>query len=519
MNKFNFYSLLLFLSIGLLSSCTETKKYESLVPVTDNDIILSVNLEQLLTKSDIKNQISEEEYKGFLFNIIKNSNNQKTADLVTSIIKDPSNSGIDISKNIYSLFSINEKTYKDGPEYFKMTFAVKDINKVEKLINSTEATKLEDIQGFKHFNNGIIDILLNENICIIFFSDNDKQYLPTLANPEVTLADTKYFKTFEKKNDFCLSMNLLMLNEISQSPMNSLFKNFTNSFYKDFEEPVYQTATINFEKGRIHINQEIISSNEHDLKIITENSKIYNKISHSYSHLVNEDPLFFFNMGINGEALYSYINKYFLQETTISNENKDLLKKIIPSINGDVTAVISNIDLNLFKMSAEFSVFVPTNDITIYNDIINDIKEQSTADHIIEETESYTLFQVSNISFYLGKASNFLYLTTNEAIAKDPTINITPSIKESRYYDNSNNSLAYTVFDLQKLIAMPLIQMGIASSPITQKAPIKNFLENINYLDAKSSDGLHGEAQLTFKNKEDNSLKVITLVLLELSRM
>jgi len=122
-------------------------------------------------------------------------------------------------------------------------------------------------------------------------------------------------------------------------------------------------------------------------------------------------------------------------------------------------------------------------------------------------------------TMYLGTENDRLFLTSNAELAKNPSKDVAPNIKESRYYTRSKDGYSYLSLDIQAILAIPIVQMGMSNLRGLQNADVKNFIMDLDYLDAKNNTPLASSTSLVFKSQEENSLKLLTKLLVQLTKM
>jgi len=61
--------------------------------------------------------------------------------------------------------------------------------------------------------------------------------------------------------------------------------------------------------------------------------------------------------------------------------------------------------------------------------------------------------------------------------------------------------------------------MGMSNLRGLQNADVKNFIMDLDYLDAKNNTPLASSTSLVFKSQEENSLKLLTKLLVQLTKM
>lgn len=525
--SFYFHSLVLLLCIGVLTSCSETKEYESLISINENNMVVSINLEQLLTKSDIKNQITPEDQTEFINNITYGLE-EDSKQLLKSVIDNPGNSGLNIKNRLY--LAISYEGHEIESSQVSLFASVEDQSKLENLFKTlekeTEDVTQSEIDGFKSlaFNENEFHILYNKQIMIATTIKPESDEFKKLTQPEKTLNSYNYYKGIKSTDDLALAFSIKNLSQLNkQLTVNPASLAFTDSFYDKLDSRVFQVLSLNFEKGKIDLNQSIFAEEGADMTIFKEGEEILKKASGEFANHVGKDPLFFMNLGIDGTKLMTFVDKYFMTDEETRESIKDdfaQVKEYMNLVNGDITLALNSIDFNFISPSADFSVFCSTKGNTLYTKIVEWIKEKpSSSTAIVEETENLLTLSERGFTMYLGTENDRLFLTSNAELAKNPSKDVAPNIKESRYYTRSKDGYSYLSLDIQAILAIPIVQMGMSNLRGLQNADVKNFIMDLDYLDAKNNTPLASSTSLVFKSQEENSLKLLTKLLVQLTKM
>ena len=520
MRKYLFRNMLLLFSISLFVSCSGSKSkttYEALIPVNQADIITAINFDKLLTKSDLHNLATPEEWQQVKLLLSQSIDQQESVDFIFNLLQNPNKSPLDLSQTTYIVARLKE----EGIKHVLFASAVKEESQIVKLLEGLEdSTSSNEFENYKHYEINGVHILVAKQICFVY-SGGDKDDLKLLINSQSTLSEQR-FLTHLKESDIGFAFDLKTWssnyqNLLAQSTPASTLS--LDSFYSQFEGPIFQIAEINFEQGKVIMNQKIEVESEQDQATLTHLKEIFSPIQNTYSKWITKDPLLYASFGLNGEKTYPVIAPLLEKSNLITNPDVlNFIQLLAKSTQGDFAVSLSDLEIGFFKQAAKVNLFIPIKEDSIYQKLIALLKSDENFSSLIKN-ESAEMIQLTALGqdVYIGKATDYIYLSTDKRFTQDPVEVVNNPLSETRYFSNSQNAVSYISLDLAQLIQNPMVQTLVVSS--IEQEPIKQLLQSLDYLDFRSNSDFTSQGQLVLKGTKDNALKVLTLALLELSRM
>lgn len=510
----NFQVWALMLTVLFLGACSSQKSaYESLVPASNNDLVLAINVDRLLSKSDILEKIKsfpqlEEELASSSFN-----------EMVKLFRQDPKNLGLNLSSNIYFIVTNNA-------EDVTIAASMADVSKFEKFIETNKElaeVEVSEEAGFKvAVLSGGYKLLYNKEIFIFTTVDD---YLDYVTKSEKHISDFKYAQTLQTPNDIALitspnaMVNLIKSSLFADRSLVEAMDNIANSEFYANSEGLYTAMTLNFEKGELVFDQKNYTETEKAAEYMAKMEKMTNKPSDKYAKAIAKDPYFYMLANFDGklivDELFSVMKAYLPSENPEAAEVLDVIKNIIGYIKGDILFALSELNISFMGVTADMSLLIESDAKALYGDLRNLIitKTPGIESYITVNTDEQLVISQSGFTMYLGHNGNTFYFTTNEEIAKNPARTVAEDLTSSRYFDKSMPN-ASVVLDFKKLMKNPMIQMGLSS--LGSDADLKNFIGSLDYVSSVGKTG-SSKTVLVLDNKEVNSLATITQLIISLT--
>ena len=523
MNKRLLNNALLLVVMALLITSCKSKSganYNSYISA-NNELYLSIDSEQLVTKSNFKNQLSSAEQtiiNGMLLATIR----QELFDIVEPIINNPYESGIDFSKKTHiTVPSLVEA--QNNQINLSIYSAVKNRKKLDNLItafinldNSIERTSVKDFTVVAIDKYSPVYLLYNEVACIIttVTEDNLKDFL----SPAKPISEVKELaEAINDNSDLSMVYNIKSLLETNNFRNNPIIGALKNTAYGELLDDSFQQLTINFNKGDISFNQNILNNN----KEVFNKFDVTTKVKHNHTPFIKKDPIIYSSMGIDGVKLYNLLEEIFSalpEQAQIDKEFTDIASKVLSSIYGDMTFIFSGLEINFFTPKIDASLLIDTKDKTLFSTIEELLTTKNLGLRLNKENDNLLLIGDQSFSMYIGYTDEFTYFTTDKAYAKNPTAKVDENISLSRYYEQSRSKNNYFVLDLDKLLKIPFIQMGMSSVAELKQESIKNLINELDYIEGYTKKDKNNESKIILKEKNTNSLELITNTLMEFAR-
>lgn len=514
----SFKTLCLLLCVGIFASCSSKKSiYETLIPVNEKSLVASIKLNQVLTKSDIKTLLPEDTRAQLLYGAIQEEGLQN---FVTDLINDAAKTGLNCDNNTYVVLSQTQPNEFDLGVYL----SVDDLSKLDKYIasNSMYEVQSQKVGNYSHAVANVsgltLNVLYNKDIFMLIAGDD----LKSKTESSKTLTAYKWSDSFNNSDDFTLVAQSNFIQNISQfftslipgSPTNNL------SGMPNLPDGLYQTFSLNFEKGQVVNDQKMIAESAEAQKFIDAGAAVFGKSSDKFISNIAVDPFMYLNMSVHGDKMLSYLDMILpgtLSAEKLGEENYDKLKEGLDGVNGEFAFAVSDININFLKPSVDFSIFCEAKP-SLYPFLVKLIKESNYGMSAIQfETENILTLSEPAFTVYLVNAGDHIIITTDQALSENPSMKMESDFSKSRYYTKQAEQF-YFVLDIQKILNIPMVQMALSSLSTDKYPGVADFISTLDYCES-SGTATATQSKVVLKNKEDNSLKLITALLKSLAHL
>ena len=518
----SFNTLALAIFAILLASCKSSTYADYTTYISaDNDVYISVNSQELINKANFRKQLSSSEV-AMMNAMVLGVVGQNAYDTIEPIMENPAECGIDLTKTIH--FTIPQIEDFNNNTEFAIYATIKDINKFDSLIktinefgkDNVKNTELKEFKLTTLSEQNSLFILYNKTTLII---TNTKNQLSTFIQPENSVAEEKDLaKALNSNYDIGLIYDKKSLERLSSPMIGDLLK---SNLFSHYSGRLFEQATISFNNGSIDMVQKVVSTDKEVLEAL-DKINFTKKPKGSHSQFIKKDPLIYALIALNGKDVYDYINSSafpLLEKFKLDDETMQIAQEISSSIDGDISLTISDIVLNFFTPKPELTLYIDTKDKELFNQINKLINDNIRAPNFYKkENENLAYFGSSKFSLYLGCTDDFIFLTTQKEVALAPEAKPEENLTKSRFYSNSKGKESVMVLDIDKIIKLPFVQLGINSIPQYKIPSVKEFIDNIDYAEFYSTRNEESTASLRFKQSKVNSLELITKLVIDLAK-
>lgn len=502
--RFSQLSVLVVL-IAFLTACSQKAEYTNVIP-SDASAVVSINFKSLGDKAGLGDK-ENEPMKQKMMDALKNEMNAATFQQLETIMKNPSESGIDIAVPAY-IFYANS---------FPHTTMVAKVTSADKLRTSMEAMEKEQISSPVTTSNGCNFATIN-NVCLLAFNettvmvtdmtnasteDLQKAISELMSQPaEKSISSQTGFQNMQKQKgdiDFLVTIG-------------NLPKTFTQQITAglpseiDLKE-IMVLGRLNFEKGKVSLRAESYTENAEIKELLKKQGQISKELSTNFLKYFPESTLTFLNFGINGEAFYNLLleNEEFRNNMSIAKA--DEVKKLFASLNGDISAGLINVTMN---SAPTFAAYAEMENGTTLKALYDNKKQLGLrrGDDIIQLSENEYVYKSKDMNVFFGYRDKQMYATNDELLYKNIGKAIDKSIKDAPYASNMKGMTAFFVINIEAILELPVIKMMIGFGGNEYKT-YYNIGSQFSYLEVTGDKDSAAEINLILKNKDINALKQI----------
>lgn len=507
--------LLFSIAVGLFCSCDSSSNYLSVIP-KDSVAAIKINIGQILDKSEVLEMKAVKDLAELGANQADASIESQR--LLKAILKDPNASGLDVNQPMVAVFEgLNMKGL--------LTFAVSD---KDALINTLETLKKEFenigvLFDFEENEKGYTSINVFDPYGSIYgniaaFDKSKLVFAIAEKNPDVVpymeleyedqaLSDSRFQAFVNAQKDLSIYYDLSILSEIMPL-LQAQMPELNMGGYLEMMEGVTGLVSLDFQQGKAVLDYQMINPSDELIAYYKQFVKKPNKELLAY---VPQNSYFVANMGIKN------LSKGFdyLPEATTMFDEIGLKAEWLNDINGDFTFAISQSKqteepLLIFAAQCKDGNFIRFCE----NLLQQEVGLEEVADQV------YALDGMSKqTNYFVGYKDGTMFLMPGniyeQCVDGNKLVNLSKNFtKTSMSSILEENGM---VIDLE-LIATD-VKKAIKDSYIGQEERmILACLNSFESLTASyENNSFEGEVVLNFKDKENNSLKAIIQLIMNIA--
>lgn len=487
-----------------LAACSKTSEYTNVIPA-DVSAIASINLKSLASKGGLDNK-ENEAAKQKLLEAMKSGMNAATFQQLEKVMKNPSESGIDVESPFYVFTSTS----------FPYPTVVAKVSNEGNLKASLEVMAKEQVcqpvaeadgYSFTTMNNSLL--AFNSATAIIVTlqgtsqTEEAKKAITTLMKQTVDNSINKS-GAFQKMDKLKNDINFFASMAAIPAPYNQQITFGLPSTIQPSDITI--VGGLNFEKGKIALKTEYYTENDAVKALLKKQQDSFGKANNTFVKYFPASTLFFFNAGVKGEGLYTLLNENEEFRNTVSIAKAAEVKELFSSFNGDISAGLINVNMSN----------APT--FVAYAEVKNDKAIQAiyknkqalgmkNGEDIVELGKGEYVFKTRNMNIFFGVKNNQMYATNDELIYKGIGKDADKSIKDAPYASDMKGKNVFMAFNAEAAMELPMVKMLVGFGGEEVKTYF-SLASKISYLSA-SSEGETSEIDLCLKDKDTNALKQI----------
>ncbi|WP_303013107.1 DUF4836 family protein [uncultured Bacteroides sp.] len=487
-----------------LAACSQTTEYTSVIPA-DASVVASINLQSLADKAGLGDK-ENEAAKQKVLEALKSGMNAAAFQQLEKIIKNPSESGIDITSPLYAFNSSS----------FPYASVIAKISNEDDLRTSLDIMAKEQIcqpvneaDGYNFTTmNGSLLAFNSTTVLIITVNgtsqtEKAKEAITKLMQQTAdnSIVKSGAFQKMNKSNDdinFFASMTAIPSDYQRQISIG------LPSEVKP--EDITIIGGLNFEKGKIVLKAENYTENETVKALLKKQQDSFCKTKNTFIKDFPSSTLLFLNLGIKGENFYQLLSENQEFRNTVSIAEADEVKELFSSFNGDISVGLINVTLGN----------TPT--FLLYADIKNDDALQTLyknkqllglkkGEDILELGKNEYLYKTRKMNVFFGVKNKQMYATNDELLHKNIGNAVDKSIEDTPYASEMKDKSTFIAVNAEAILDLPIIKMlsGFGGKEVKTYLDLAN---RISYLSI-SSEGAVSETTLCLKDKNVNALKQI----------
>ena len=492
--------------IVFMAACSKKAEYIHVIPA-DASAVASVNLNTLADKAGL-NDKENEGMKQKMMEALKSGMNAAAFQQLEKIMKDPSQSGIDIKAPV---FVFTSKTFITPAMVAKVS-NIDDLRASLDLMAKEgicQPIAEEDGYSFTTLQKNSL-LVFNENAAVLTEAygtsqmDVAKQTISTLLKQteENSIMKNSGFKKKKKKKgdiNFFASMDAVPKIYSQQISMGL-------SSQLDLSE-VMAVGNLNFEKGKIALQIETYSDNAETDALLKKQAQAVKKLNTTFLQNFPESTLAFLNIGVNGAAFYDLLlnNEEFRRNVSLAKAEE--VKSLFASFDGDISIGLINVTMNSAPTFAAYADAKNGNALKALYDKKKELKLGRNED-IIQLGENEYVYKSNTNNVFFGIRNKQMYATNDELLYKNISKPVDKSIKDAGYVSDMKGKNVFFVINMDAILDLPVVKM-ITGFGGEEYQTYYKLASQISYIEAFSDSEGKTETAILLKNKDVNALKQI----------
>lgn len=490
--------------IVFLTACSKTSEYTNVIPA-DASVVASINLKSLASKAGL-NDKENETAKQKVLEALKSGMNAATFQQLEKVMKNPSESGIDIESPFY-VFSSSS---------FPYPAIVGKVSNEDNLHTSLDVMTKEQIcqpvseaDGYSFTTmNGILLAFNNSTVMIVTVNgtsqtEKAKKGITDLMKQTADNSIVKcgaFQKMEQQKSDvnFFASMKTIPATYRNQASMG------LPAEVKP--EDITLVGGLNFEKGKIALKSENYTENDAVKALLKKQMESFGKANNTFVKYFPSSTLMFFNVGVKGEGLYSLLSENKEFRNTISIAKADEVKELFGSFNGDISAGLINVTRNI---APTFMLYADVKNGNALEALYKNKQSlgMKRGEDIIQLGKDEYVYKTKGMNIFFGIKDKQMYATNDELLYKNVGKAADKSIKDAPYASDMKGKNIFVAINADAILDLTVVKMvaGFGGQEVKTYIELAN---KVSYL-SMSSEGEISEIDLCLKDKDVNALKQI----------
>ena len=492
--------------IVFMAACSKKAEYIHVIPA-DASAVASVNLNTLADKAGL-NDKENEGMKQKMMEALKSGMNAAAFQQLEKIMKDPSQSGIDIKAPV---FVFTSKTFITPAMVAKVS-NIDDLRASLDLMAKEgicQPIAEEDGYSFTTLQKKRL-LVFNENAAVLTEAygtsqmDVAKQTISTLLKQteENSIMKNSGFKKMQNQKgdiNFFASMDAvpkIYSQQISMGLSSQLHLS-----------EVMAVGNLNFEKGKIALQIETYSDNAETDALLKKQAQAVKKLNTTFLQNFPESTLAFLNIGVNGAAFYDLLlnNEEFRRNVSLAKAEE--VKSLFASFDGDISIGLINVTMNSAPTFAAYADAKNGNALKALYDKKKELKLGRNED-IIQLGENEYVYKSNTNNVFFGIRNKQMYATNDELLYKNISKPVDKSIKDAGYVSDMKGKNVFFVINMDAILDLPVVKM-ITGFGGEEYQTYYKLASQISYIEAFSDSEGKTETAILLKNKDVNALKQI----------
>lgn len=490
--------------IVFLTACSKTSEYTNVIPA-DASVVASINLKPLASKAGL-NDKENETAKQKVLEALKSGMNAATFQQLEKVMKNPSESGIDIESPFY-VFSSSSFPYPtvvgkvSNEDNLHASLDMMAKEQICQPISEADGYSFTTMTGsLLAFNSSTVLVV---NVSGTTQTEKAKEAITNLLKQTAdnSIVKSGAFQKMEKQKsdiNFLASMEAIPATYRNQISMGLPTEVKT--------EDITLVGGLNFEKGKIALKTENYTENEAVKALIKKQMESFGKANNTFVKYFPSSTLMFFNVGVKGEGLYNLLSENKEFRNTISIAKADEVKELFGSFNGDISAGLINVTRNI---APTFMLYADVKNGNALEALYKNKQSlgMKRGEDIIQLGKDEYVYKTKGMNIFFGIKDKQMYATNDELLYKNVGKAADKSIKDAPYASDMKGKNIFVAINADAILDLTVVKMvaGFGGQEVKTYIELAN---KVSYL-SMSSEGEISEIDLCLKDKDVNALKQI----------
>ncbi|WP_279096983.1 DUF4836 family protein [Bacteroides acidifaciens] len=490
--------------IVFLTACSKTSEYTNVIPA-DASVVASINLKSLASKAGL-NDKENETAKQKVLEALKSGMNAATFQQLEKVMKNPSESGIDIESPFY-VFSSSSFPYPtvvgkvSNEDNLHASLDMMAKEQICQPISEADGYSFTTMTGsLLAFNSSTVLVV---NVSGTTQTEKAKEAITNLLKQTAdnSIVKSGAFQKMEKQKsdiNFLASMEAIPATYRNQISMGLPTEVKT--------EDITLVGGLNFEKGKIALKTENYTENEAVKALIKKQMESFGKANNTFVKYFPASTLMFLNIGVKGEGLYNLLSENKEFRNTISIAKADEVKELFSSFNGDISAGLINVTRNI---APTFMLYADVKNGNALEALYKNKQSlgMKRGEDIIQLGKDEYVYKTKGMNIFFGIKDKQMYATNDELLYKNVGKAADKSIKDAPYASDMKGKNIFVAINADAILDLTVVKMvaGFGGQEVKTYIELAN---KVSYL-SMSSEGEISEIDLCLKDKDVNALKQI----------
>lgn len=479
-------------ALAFVASCQKkSDDYLRFIP-DDAVVVVGTNVQSLLDKSDV---LSHQQVKDAIISSAEQELGSAGVQLVKSIVDDPAESGLDLSKDIY--FWMEDINRGNGGFVMALSDKDKFMNLIDVTDTSGDPMEFTDYEGYMIGESSDLAVAISDGFALVCSGMYDTTILDVLKNKLKDETEGTFTSTTTYKKMTSLGADMAMMFSLEELMDEGGYAQVYGVLPKDMPlADVDGIVGLTFEAGKVVTDWSYHSETGEWDKWVKENASNVDKVDGTMMDYFSQDALGVLFCSIDGKAMAKMLEQYPEYANMYDQLNLPFdLDHLLSTIDGQI-----GIGVNSFNLLPEVVLCAEVSS----DDIMNTMTAQLGG---IEVAKGKYVANVEMVSVYYGMEDGKFYASLSPN-SREGLKTVDPSFSGNEHSGTARGSYGYLGFNMRAFMMLPF------ADNLRYEMDPEGFalLKSIDYVELYATSMSEGRL-VVFTNSEENPLKVVTELL------